>query len=119
MPYETACALTAALRAREASAVELLDEAIARIAAHDGAVNAVVVRDFDRARLAAQGADEALARGDTRPLLGLPMTVKEAFDVAGLPTTWGLPGTDQIPVTEDAVIVRRLKAAGAVVIGKT
>jgi amidase len=49
------------------------------------------VRDFDRARAAADLADAALARGERRPLLGLPMTVKEMFNVAGLPTTWGFP----------------------------
>jgi amidase len=119
MEYRTAQALTAALRAREMSAVELLDQAISAIEAGDGATNAVVVRDFDRARNQARAADLALARGDERPLLGLPMTVKEAFNVAGLPTTWGLPGTEHIPVTQDAVVVARLKAAGAVIIGKT
>jgi amidase len=97
----------------------LLDRAIARIAARDGKLNAVVVRDFERARSAAAEADKALARGERRPLLGVPMTVKEAINVAGLPTTWGIPGTERIPVGEDAVAVARLKAAGAVVLGKT
>jgi amidase len=64
-------------------------------------------------------ADAALAQGDCRPLLGLPLTVKEAFNVEGLPTTWGIPGTGQPPAAEDAVLVRRLKEAGAIVIGKT
>jgi amidase len=119
MEHRTAQALTAALRAREMSAVELLDQTICAIEAGDGAINAVVVRDFDRARDQARAADQALARGDERPLLGLPMTVKEAFNVAGLSTTWGLPETRDIPVTEDAVVVARLKAAGAIIIGKT
>ncbi len=78
-----------------------------------------MVRDFERARVAAAEADRALARGDRRPLLGVPMTVKEANNVAGLPTTWGIPGSEHIPVREDAVAVARLKAAGAVVLGKT
>jgi len=117
--YETTRQVLDALQARQVSAVELLERAIARIEAHDGAINAVVVRDFDRARAAASEADAALARGDRRPLLGVPMTVKEAINVAGLPTTWGIPGTQTIPVHEDAVVVQRLKAAGAVVLGKT
>jgi amidase len=117
--YRTARDLAAALRARQVSAVELLDRAIARIEAHDGAINGVVVRDFERARAAAADADRALAAGDRRPLLGVPITVKEAFNVAGLPTTWGIPGTEHAQASEDAVAVRRLKAAGAVVIGKT
>jgi amidase len=119
LDFSTARDLVAALRARQVSAVELLDHSIARIEANDEAINAVVVRDFDRARTAAAAADRALAAGDRRPLLGVPMTVKEAFNVAGLPTTWGIPGTEHTRADEDAVAVRRLKAAGAVVIGKT
>jgi amidase len=117
--YRTAKDVVALLQARQVSAVELADRAIARIEAHDGKLNAVVVRDFERARTAAAEADRALARGDRRPLLGVPMTVKESYNVAGLPTTWGIPGTDRIPVREDAVAVARLKAAGAIVLGKT
>jgi len=119
MDYWTAKDLVAALQARQVSAVELLDRSIARIEAHDGILNAVVVRDFARARTAAAAADEALARGERRPLLGLPMTVKEGHNVAGLPTTWGIPGTQHLQASEDAVAVGRLKAAGAVVLGKT
>ena len=89
--YRTAGELVADLAARRVSSVELLDQAIARIEALDKSINAVVVRDFDRARQAAIAADQALARGERRPLLGLPMTVKELFNVAGLPTTWGIP----------------------------
>jgi Asp-tRNA(Asn)/Glu-tRNA(Gln) amidotransferase A subunit family amidase len=58
-------------------------------------------------------------RGDLRPLLGVPMTVKESFNVAGLPTTWGIPPFKDHTATEDAVVVDRVKAAGAVVLGKT
>ena len=89
--YRTAGEQVADLANRRVSAVELLDQAIARIEALDKSINAVVVRDFDRARRAAIAADQALARGERRPLLGLPMTVKESYNVAGLPTTWGIP----------------------------
>src|SRR5580704_16892549 len=85
--FGTAKELAAALRARKISAVELADHTIARIEMMDRRVNAVVVRDFGRARDAAASADAALARGDERALLGVPMTVKESFNVAGLPTT--------------------------------
>ena len=119
MDYLSAKELAALLRAKQVSAVELTDRAIARIEAYDGKLNAVVVRDFERARAAAIEADKALARGEKGPLLGLPMTVKECANVAGLPTTWGIPGTEKLPVTEDAVAVTRLKAAGAIVLGKT
>jgi amidase len=119
MNYSTALEQIAALRTRKISAVELLHDAIRRIEARDPQVNAVVVRDFERAVDAARAADEALARGDQRPLLGLPLTVKEAFNVAGLPTTWGLQGTSAAPVDTDAVLVERLRAAGAVILGKS
>lgn len=115
----TAAALAAALRRRELSALEAADAAIARIEARDGPINAVTVRDFDRARDQARAADAALARGDAGSLLGVPMTVKEAFDVAGLPTTWGNPAWSGHRASEDAVAVARLKAAGAVILGKT
>ena len=111
--------LVAALAARRVSALELTDAAIARIEARDGAINAVVVRDFDRARDAARAADAALARGERRPLLGLPMTVKESHNVAGLPTTWGAPMFRDVIAPTDSVGVSRLKAAGAVILGKT
>lgn len=111
--------LAHAIAARQLSAREACDAAIARIEAGDTEINAVVVRDFERAREQAQAADAALARGDRRPLLGVPMTVKESFDVAGLPTTWGFEFALGLPVTEDAVPVARLKAAGAVILGKT
>lgn len=117
--YRPASELVADLAARRVSSVELLDQAIARIEALDKAINAVPVRDFDRARQAAIAADQALARGERRPLLGLPMTVKESFNIAGLPTTWGIPAFKDWRPTEDAVPVQRLKAAGAVIIGKT
>jgi amidase len=119
MTYSTAMEQVEALRTRKVSAAELLDQAVRRIELHDPKVNAIIVRDFDRAQADARAADIALSGGDRRPLLGLPMTVKEAFNVAGLPTTWGLPGTMDIPVTADAVVVERLRAAGAIIIGKS
>ena len=115
----SATELVAALAARKVSAAELADEAIARIEARDGPINAVVVRDFDRARTQAKAADAALARGERGALLGLPMTVKESHNVAGLRTTWGFEHARDWVAAEDAVGVARLKAAGAVILGKT
>lgn len=117
--FQTAEVLAAALRAGEVTSVELTDETIARIELCDEAVNAICVPDFDRARAAARDADLARARGEDRPLLGIPVTVKESYDVAGLPTTWGMPPHRDYTPSEDAVQVSRLKAAGAVVLGKT
>lgn len=115
----TATELTAALAAKQVSALELADAAIARIEDRDRAINAVVVRDFDRAREAARAADAALVRGERRPLLGLPMTVKESHNVAGLPTTWGFEAFKGFVAPNDSVGVARLKGAGAVILGKT
>jgi amidase len=96
-----------------------VEHAIARIDAYDPQINAVVIRDFERARAAAVAADASLARGERRPLLGLPITVKESFNVAGLPTTWGFAAFKDWRPTQDAFAVARLKAAGAIVLGKT
>ena len=101
------------------SALELTEAAIGRIEALDGPINAVVVRDFDRARDQAKAADAALARGERGALLGVPMTVKESHAVAGLPITWGSEMFRGAVSPEDAVGVARLKAAGAVILGKT
>jgi len=119
LDYGTLGGLVNELAERRISPVELLDQAIAHIERFDGQLNAVVVRDFERARASAKEADAALARGERRPLLGIPMTVKESYNVAGLPTTWGMPWFKDWHATEDAVAVARLKAAGAIVIGKT
>jgi amidase len=119
LAYKSAADLLKALAARRVSSVELTDSAIARITALDKPINAVVVRGFDRARAAAKAADAALARGETRPLLGLPITVKEQFNVAGLPTTWGNPRFAGWEPGFDSLAVARLKGAGAIILGKT
>jgi amidase len=107
------------LAARKISAIELFELAVTRIEAIDRRINAVVVRDFERAHHAAKAADAALARGERAALLGVPMTVKEAYNVAELPTTWGFTTAKDFRPTEDALAVTRVKAAGAVILGKT
>jgi amidase len=119
LDYRTTAELVGLLATRKVSAVELLERSVARIEARDKSVNAVVVRDFDRARDAAKAADAKLAKGERAPLLGVPMTVKESYNVAGLPTTWGFPAAKDFRPKEDALAVTRVKAAGAVVLGKT
>lgn len=116
---QSAVELMAALRAGEVSSVELIEEAITRIERDDKVINAICVRDFDGARVAACAADRARARGEDLPLLGIPVTVKESYNVVGLPTTWGMSQYRNYLPTEDAVKVTRLRAAGAVVLGKT
>jgi Asp-tRNA(Asn)/Glu-tRNA(Gln) amidotransferase A subunit family amidase len=116
----TATAARAMIGAKRLSARELLESCIARIEAVDHAVNAVVARDFERARIAAAAADEATARGEALPPLhGLPVGVKDLDDVGGLRTTYGSPiFRDHVPVA-DCGMVERVKAAGGIVIGKT
>ena len=111
--------LNVALRERSVSAVELFEAAVARIERLDRELNAVVVRDFERARAASLEADRALAAGDQRLLLGIPITVKESFNVTGLLTNWGMPDYRDWRPQHDAGAVARMKAAGAVVLGKT
>jgi amidase len=96
---------------------ELLDHFIARVERHDLKINAVVVRDFDRARERAKALDNQADK--PAPLFGVPMTVKESFDIAGLPTTWGVPAERDSIANRTALAVERLQAAGAVVFGKT
>jgi len=117
--FKTAVQLSSALAARTVSAIELAQDAISRIERHDGKINAICVRDFERGLAAARAADAALARGETRPLLGIPLTVKESFNVAGLPTTWGFPAQKDFIAAEDALPVTRVKDAGGVILGKT
>lgn len=117
--YSTAAGLAAAMVKGEVSAVELTTAAIGRIERLDGDINAICVSDFDRALTAAGEADAARARGEAGPLLGVPMTIKDSIDIAGLPTTWGFPPFKDHVAAADAVVVARLKAAGAVILGKT
>lgn len=116
---KSATDLAADLAARRIGALELTEAAIARIDERDPALNAVVVRDFDRARDAAMAADAAIARGKTGPLLGVPMTVKESNNVAGLRTSWGTELFGDWTAPTDAVAITRLKNAGAIILGKT
>lgn len=116
----TAVEARAKIGRKELSPVELLDSCIARIEAVDPAVNAMVARDFDRARDQAKAAEAAVARGDDLPLLhGLPLGVKDLEETEGLRTTWGSPiFRDHVP-TQDDIHIAQLRRMGAIVIGKT
>ncbi|MGH7358052.1 MAG: amidase [Candidatus Rokuibacteriota bacterium] len=118
-PFASATELLTALRARRVTSAELTELYIRRIERHDGRLNAVVVRDFERARQQARDADRAGARGGDGALLGLPMTIKESFNVAGLPTTCGVPEWRDFVSQHDAPAVQRTRTAGAVLLGKT
>jgi amidase len=113
-----ALATAAAVRGGKLSAVEAVDAAIGRIGNLDSTIDALAVPNFDAAYAEARALDAAGPR-ENQPLFGVPMTIKESFDVAGLPTTWGHPEFKSTIAPRDALLVRRLKAAGAVIIGKT
>ncbi|NEW85993.1 amidase [Rhodopseudomonas sp. WA056] len=117
--FATVTDLAQALKTKQVSAVELTQDAIGRIERHDDKINAICVRDFDRALQSARAADLALSRGGREPLLGIPMTVKESFNVAGLPTTWGFVEQKNFVAQQDALAIQRVKAAGGVILGKT
>lgn len=120
MSFGSASQMAAALRKRRGGALDLLDRYLERIERHDGKINAIVVRDVERARERARAADAALARYEIwGPLHGVPMTVKESYNVTGLPTTWGSAAFKNNIATVDALVVERLRRAGAVVFGKT
>jgi amidase len=119
--FATASDLAARTRARELTAVQVLDAHVQHIEAHNPTLNAIVTLDVTRARERAREADAALARGEMwGPLHGLPMTLEDAHATAGMRSTWGgFPAfKDHIPA-EDGTVARRLIAAGAIILGKT
>ena len=119
-PFGSTTSLVRALRQRKVSSLDLLNAYLARIDEVNPTINAVVVQDRRAARAQARKADEEALRGAWRgPLHGLPMTVKEAFDLKGRPTTMGYPSMTGNVAKEDALAVQRLKAAGAIVFGKS
>jgi amidase len=118
--FSSAGDLAGRIRAGEISSVELTELFIDRIERLDGDINAVVVRRFDAAREAARRADEQLAGGTSvGPLHGVPMTIKESYDLAGLPTTWGHPQFRDNVATADSESVKAYQQAGAIFLGKT
>ena len=118
--FRSTTALAAALRRREIGCVELLDHYLARGERLNPRLNAIVILDAGRARERARDADRALARGESwGPLHGVPFTIKDSYETAGLRTTCGWSQiADHVPAT-DATAVARLRAAGAVIFGKT
>ena len=120
-----ACDLTAVqarrlIGTKKLAPTELLASCIERIEAVDHSVNAMVARDFDRARVAAKAADAAVARGDALPPLhGLPIGIKDLQETEGLRTTHGsVIFRDHVPAADER-LVAAVRQAGAIVIGKT
>lgn len=120
LAFSSATDLAAMIAERKISAVEALDAHLAQIDRHNEAVNAVVILDREGARGGAEKADAALARGDTPgPLHGVPFTLKDAHETASMKTTVGFPPFANYVPQSDSPVVARLKASGAVLVGKT
>lgn len=120
LAFQSATTLARMVRERQISSVELLDYFLDRVDHHNPSLNAIIWEMRDEARTRAKEIDAALARGaDVGPLGGVPMTIKESYDVAGTPTTWGLPELKDNIAASDALSVQRLKRAGVVLFGKT
>jgi amidase len=112
--------LASLIAGRKVSSAEVVEAHLARITAVNPRVNAVVRVLGAEARAAAQEADRMTAAGEPLgPLHGVPFTVKENIDMAGLPTTWGVPALAQAVVPMDAPVVERMRAAGGIPIART
>jgi amidase len=118
--FKSAAEIALLLRERKVSAEETLEHFLGRVEKYNPKLNAVIWLDAGRARERAKAADAALAKGETwGPLHGVPMTVKESYNVAGSPTTWGDPKLANNVTEASALAAQRLEKAGAVLFGKT
>jgi len=120
IPFRSGKELATDIRKKKIGCLELLDLYLSRVEQHNPALNAIVAMDVEGARKRARAADRALARKQPwGPLHGVPMTIKESYDVVGMPTTWGIPELkDNLP-PRNALAVDRLLGAGVVLFGKT
>jgi amidase len=120
LSYYSARELLELIKARRMSVRELTESSIARIEAVDRRLNAVPVRRFAESTEEARQTDELIENGvPAGPLIGLPITVKESFDVGGCPTTFGIPNYKDNIAVRDSAAVARLRRAGAIILGKT
>src|SRR5438094_4874846 len=121
MPYRSSlCLMATMVRERRISPVDLVDAHFRQIARHNPKINAFVVLLEEEARKAAQQAEAAVTRGETPGLLhGVPVTVKDSFDLAGYPTLCGSKFRLGHRAARDSTAVTRMRAAGAIVLGKT
>jgi amidase len=117
--FAPAVTLIEGLRAGHWSSHELVLSLRDRIMKHNPALNAIIIDRLDQAETEAKAADKRRSEGEDAPLLGLPITIKESIDVAGLPGTSGMPENASRVPEHDAPLVRSLKAAGAIIMGKT
>ncbi|UYN96812.1 MAG: amidase [Enhydrobacter sp.] len=120
LPFRTAKQLATAVRKKKIGCLELLDLYLKRIEALNPALNAVIATDIEGARKRAKAADRAVKAGKTLgPLHGVPMTIKESFNVAGMVTTWGDPANKGNVALENSLVAQRMLDAGVTLFGKT
>ena len=118
--HSSVSALARAVQAKQVSSMEVVQACLDRIDQVNPQLNAVVQLAATRALEEAREADEALARGESNgPLHGVPMTIKDSLDTAGLISTGGTKGRESFIPQQDATVVRRLREAGAILLGKT
>ena len=120
LPFKTAKQLASAVRKRKIGCVELLDLYLKRVEAHNPKLNAIIATDVEGARKRAKAADKAVKAGKKLgPLHGVPMTIKESFDVKGLATTWGNPVFKNHRAKKNSLVAQRMIDAGVTLFGKT
>jgi amidase len=120
LPFKTAKQLAAAVRKKKIGCLELLDLYLKRVEAHNPALNAIIATDIPAARKRARAADKAVSAGKKLgPLHGVPMTIKESFDVAGYQTTWGDPAFKDSIAKTNSLVAQRMTDAGVTLFGKT
>src|SRR5580698_9712092 len=113
LPFQTAKQLASAIRKKKIGCVELLDLYLKRVEAHNPALNAIIAMDVEGARKRAKAADKAVKAGKKLgPLHGVPMTIKESYNVVGFPTTWGVPALKDNRPKSNALVVQRMLDAG-------
>ena len=118
--YKSATELASLIRRKKISSLELLDHFLARIEKYNPRLNAIIWLDKDKARKRAKAADAALKKGKRLGALhGVPMTIKESYQMAGSPTTWGAPSMKENVTNETAVSAQRMIDAGVTLFGKT
>jgi amidase len=120
LPFRSAKQLASLIRKKKIGCLELLDLYLQRVERYNPKINAIIFKDVEGARKRAKKADRALARKEVwGPLHGVPMTIKESYDVAGMPTTWGVPQYKDNYAKKNSLAVDRLLKAGVVLFGKT
>ena len=112
LPFQTAKQLAAAIRKKKIGCLELLDLYLERVKAYNPELNAIIAMDVEGARKRARAADKAVKAGrKLGPLHGVPMTIKESFDVAGYPTTWGDPAFKDTVIAKNSLVAQRMTDA--------